>query len=195
MEECFDIVDATSGLPTGDVRPRSQVHREGLYHSAVHVWLVTPDGRLLLQQRAACKDSWPGRWDVSSAGHISAGDTPLPSAARELHEELGLSFDARRFEQLFVHLERQASVQRGAPFINNEFNHVFLISLSAEEAGTLHAGSAAFALQESEVSDVRWEHWREVQRLYATSDPTIVPTSDLVSYSRLFDILQARHPA
>lgn len=35
---------------------------------------------LLLQRRADCKDSWPGLWDISSAGHIAAGDSSLITA-------------------------------------------------------------------------------------------------------------------
>lgn len=50
------------------------------------------DGKaqLLLQKRSAEKDSFPGRFDTSSAGHIQAGDEPEESAIRELHEELGI---------------------------------------------------------------------------------------------------------
>ena len=36
------------------------------------------------------KDSFPGRFDTSSAGHIQAGDEPIESAIRELYEELGI---------------------------------------------------------------------------------------------------------
>ena len=36
------------------------------------------------------KDSFPGRYDTSSAGHIQVGDEPLESAVRELSEELGI---------------------------------------------------------------------------------------------------------
>jgi len=36
------------------------------------------------------KDSFPCRYDTSSAGHIQAGDEPLESAVRELSEELGI---------------------------------------------------------------------------------------------------------
>jgi len=60
---------------------RSEVHRDGDYHRAVHVWIYSEStGELLLQRRADCKDSWPGKWDISSAGHISAGDSSLFSA-------------------------------------------------------------------------------------------------------------------
>ena len=83
-EERFDIVDA-AGAPTGETRPRSEVHALGLRHRAVHVWLLSPrTGELLLQRRADIKDSWPGRWDISSAGHLSAGESSLPTAMREL---------------------------------------------------------------------------------------------------------------
>jgi hypothetical protein len=85
-EEHFDIVDE-SGVPTGVRRPRSVVHAEGLLHRAVHIWLLAPaTGELLLQRRAAVKDSWPDRWDISCAGHLSAGDEYLGAAQRELLE-------------------------------------------------------------------------------------------------------------
>lgn len=48
---------------------------------AVHVWLfVESTQELLVQKRADRKDSWPGLWDISSAGHITAGDTSLLTA-------------------------------------------------------------------------------------------------------------------
>ena len=76
-EERFDVLDA-SGTRTGESRPRSEVHALGLYHRAVHTWLFVPTtGELLLQRRAACKDSWADRWDISSAGHVSAGGESL----------------------------------------------------------------------------------------------------------------------
>lgn len=57
------------------------MHRDGDYHRAVHTWIYAEStGQLLLQLRSDCKESWPGLWDISSAGHISAGDTSLVSA-------------------------------------------------------------------------------------------------------------------
>jgi isopentenyldiphosphate isomerase len=123
-EEYFDVLDETGAL-TGVTAPRSRVHREGLFHRAVHSWLFVPtSGEVLLQRRAACKDSWPGAWDVSSAGHISAGGVSAAAAARELEEEIGLALPSERFEYALTHLERLASVQRGKPFTNNEFNDI-----------------------------------------------------------------------
>jgi len=192
--EHFDVLDAEGKL-TGQTRPRKEVHELGLFHRAVHVWLWAPStGELMLQLRAPIKDSWPGRWDISSAGHISAGETSLPTAVRELEEELGLSFPLERFEFLFTHLEKQASTQRGRPFINNEFNDVYLLTLSAEERSALDPAAAPppFKLQEEEVSAVCWKPLAEVKRMYVEGDPSVVPCSDFASYGRLFDTLEAR---
>jgi isopentenyldiphosphate isomerase len=195
-EEYFDIRDE-AGNVTGEKRLRSEVHALGLLHKAVHVWLWAPStgsagGELLLQRRATVKDSWPGRLDISSAGHLSAGQESLDTAQRELTEELGLTFPAERFEFLFTHLERLASTQRGKPFINNEFNDVYLITLTPEERQRLQPGSSAFVLQADEVSDVVWLPWQQVERMYINGDPDIVPVSDWDSYKRVFDELRRR---
>ena len=91
--EYFDIVDE-SGLPTGEIVSRDIAHRDGIRHRTAHVWVVRPAHAgydILLQKRSRNKDSFPGFFDTSSAGHIPAGSEPLPSALRELKEELGIS--------------------------------------------------------------------------------------------------------
>ena len=91
--EYLDICDE-NGIPTGKTVSREQAHREGILHRTAHVWIArkTPGGHeVLLQKRSLDKESYPGLWDTSSAGHIPAGEEPLPSALREMKEELGLS--------------------------------------------------------------------------------------------------------
>ena len=88
--ELFDICDE-KGEPTGEVMERGMVHHYGKMHRTAHIWIVNrmPDGsyQVLLQKRSKKKDSYPGCYDISSAGHIHAGDSYLPSARRELAEE------------------------------------------------------------------------------------------------------------
>ena len=96
QEEIFDIVDE-KGNPTGKTVSRSIAHKEGIKHRTAHVWIIdknTNPMRVLLQKRAINKDSFPGKLDTSSAGHIHAGDTPCESAVRELSEELGITAKA-----------------------------------------------------------------------------------------------------
>ena len=70
------------------------MHEDGSLHPTVHTWIVRSNNKsgydLLLQKRSACKDSNPGCWDISSAGHVGAGQGYLESAIRELKEELGI---------------------------------------------------------------------------------------------------------
>jgi len=40
-------------------------------------------------------------WDISAAGHVTAGGVPLETAKRELAEELGLEFPDNAFRYLF----------------------------------------------------------------------------------------------
>lgn len=79
--------------------PRSEAHRLGLRHRTSHVWLVPArkNGVLevLLQKRSDEKDSFPGCYDISSAGHIPAGQGFVDSALRELKEELGVTASRR----------------------------------------------------------------------------------------------------
>ena len=87
--ELLDIVDE-KGNPTGETVPREVAHREGIRHRTAHVWIFRRRGgvvQILLQKRSDNKDSDPGCYDISSAGHIPAGSDYIPSAVRELKEE------------------------------------------------------------------------------------------------------------
>ncbi|CAH1451774.1 unnamed protein product [Lactuca virosa] len=162
-EERFDVLTKT-GQKTGISKPRGAVHRDGDYHRAVHVWIFAESTQeLLLQKRADCKDSWPGLWDISSAGHISAGDSSLITARRELQEELGLTLPNDAFELLFVFL--QQSVTNNGNFINNEFDDVYLVTTVSP------IPLEAFTLQESEVSAVKYISIEEYKQALAKEDP------------------------
>lgn len=91
--ELFDIYDE-NGVPLGYAKPRGQVHRDGDWHRSAHIWIFTPDNKILFQRRAASKDTWPGRLDASVGGHYSAGESGGHAVVREVGEELGLTIDA-----------------------------------------------------------------------------------------------------
>ncbi|MFO1435959.1 MAG: NUDIX domain-containing protein [Gammaproteobacteria bacterium] len=85
-EEIFAVVDEFDQVI--DYRPRSVVHRLGLRHRAVHVWVYNPQGEVLLQKRSVRKECFPGLWDSSAAGHVDRGEEH-DCAVRELGEERG----------------------------------------------------------------------------------------------------------
>lgn len=70
--EIFDIIDE-NGNPTGKTVTREKAHTDGIPHRTAHIWIIRKkDGRVqvLFQKRSMNKDSFPGKFDTSSAGHI-----------------------------------------------------------------------------------------------------------------------------
>ncbi len=88
-EEIFDLVNERDEV-VGQA-PRSEVHRRGLRHRAVHVLVFNQRGQVFLQKRSMLKDCYPGAWDSSAAGHLDSGEDYDACAVRELREELGVA--------------------------------------------------------------------------------------------------------
>src|SRR5689334_24881313 len=91
-EEIFDVVNERDEVV--DHKPRSEVHRLGLMHRAVHVMVFNRLGQVFLQKRSMSKDRQPGLWDSSASGHLDQGEAYDACAVRELREEIGLQLRA-----------------------------------------------------------------------------------------------------
>ena len=150
MKEYLDIVDE-NGQPTGEIIDRETAHAKGILHRTSHVWIaIKREGKvqILLQKRAKHKSSFPGCYDISSAGHIPAGDSYEVSAMRELEEELGVKADEK---ELIYCGDRKViwdDVFFGKEFHDRQISRVFLLWLDREEN--------EFILQESEVDGILW---------------------------------------
>ena len=154
--ELFDEI-REDGSRTGVVKERGVVHEDGTLHATVHTWIVRPNDRsgydLLLQKRSEGKDSNPGCWDISSAGHIGAGQETLESALRELKEELGIEACPAQLRKIGTRRCGFESEFYGRPFRDNELSTIFIYQepVSIEN----------LTLQESEVSEVAWTDYNE----------------------------------
>jgi len=91
-QEIFDVVNERDEV-IGQA-PRSEVHRLGLLHRAVHVLVFNAAGQVFLQKRSMTKDRQPGLWDSSASGHVDSGEDYDTCAVRELSEEIGLQLSA-----------------------------------------------------------------------------------------------------
>ena len=114
-EEIFDVVDALDRV-IGQAT-RETVHRDGLFHRAVHVFAFNSTGEIFLQRRAFTKDSAPGLWSSSCSGHVDAGESYEQATLRELVEEIGLTLDP---EALLLRLAVSP-----CPATENEFARVY----------------------------------------------------------------------
>ena len=178
MKECDEFLDVLdkAGNPTGEILSREEVHQRGLWHRTVHLWVLNSQGQVLLQLRAPTVHSDPNRWDISSAGHIPAGEGSLVGAVRELKEELGIDAREEEFEFLFS-TTHQIEVGR---IFDRAYNDIYLIKRDIAPDD--------FKLQAEEVSQVRWIHWTALENLAA--DPQVVDHSP--EYRRLYNILEQR---
>ena len=148
--EWLDIVDE-NGNPTGETVERSYAHRHGIRHRTAHVWIFRRQNghtEILLQKRSDIKDSFPGCYDISSAGHIPAGVDYIPSALRELDEELGLTATEDQLQFCGVKRVSADDCFHGIPYHDRQVTQIYMLWYTPE--------MGAFRLQEEEVSEVRW---------------------------------------
>ena len=148
--EYLDIVDE-QGQPTGEIVSRTLAHTKGIRHRTAHIWIVRRENehfQVLMQKRAMSKDSFPGKYDTSSAGHIQAGDEPLASGLRELAEELGIHAKPEDLEFAGCIHGNFAEEFHGKIFRDNEIAFVYIYQQPVD--------IETLVLQKEEVESVRW---------------------------------------
>lgn len=154
--ELIDIRN-NDGSITGKVKARAQVHTDGDLHATSHVWIVRANKKgsfdILLQKRSSNKDAYPDCYDISSAGHIPAGQDYLTSAIREIKEELGLNVDRTELKFIGMHDGEVKTSFYGKPFHNHELSAVYLYHKELDPR--------KMKLQKEEVQSVKWMDFEE----------------------------------
>jgi isopentenyl-diphosphate Delta-isomerase len=175
--EPLDVLDP-QGEPTGAIKPRGEVHRIGLWHRTVHVWIVNSKNQLLLQKRSQAKESHPGLWDISAAGHITAGDESKTAAIRELKEELGIDAEASELEYLFT--VNQHFEDRSKPFIDNEITDIYLLRKDLD--------IGCVSINKEELDEIKLVGTESLKRELQKSPEEFVEHDE--EYRKLFDRLE-----
>ena len=149
MEELIDVLDE-NGVKTGEVLPRSEIHKKGLWHRVIAVAIVNEKNQILLQQRAYNKDKNAGMWDISVAGHIGTGQDALSAASREINEEvsinLGYKIDIKEFRYMFSY-RTEAKVNEN--YMDRQFYDFFILRQNGLKLKEIK-------VQESEVEQVKF---------------------------------------
>lgn len=170
-KEYFDLLDE-NGNKTGKTKLRNEVHRDGDWHKAVHIWILNNNGDVLLQRRCATKDSNPNMLDISSAGHLSAGDDSLSGAIRELKEELNL--DVKPEDLKFIKTLKRSS-KYTSTFINNEFDDLYILITDKNISDMKY--------QEDEISEIFFVPYKKFKEMVINKQP------DLLMHNEEFEIL------
>ena len=156
--ELIDVLDE-NGVHTGEVLPRKEIHKRGLWHRAIVVAIVNEKNEVLLQQRSEKKDKNAGMWDISVAGHISAGQDSLSAAAREINEEvsvlLGYRTEIKDFRYMISYRKEQVIKE---DYIERQFYDFFILRTSGVDDKTLF-------FQQDEVQAVKFVDLSTIQRM------------------------------
>lgn len=156
---------------------RAEAHAKGRWHASVHIWIVKEPSLILLQKRSEHKDTFPGRWDISAAGHIEAGNSNLNTAQSELAEELGVDLTTMNAEEknntwdgglkyAFTIPAEQAPLG-GC----NAYENVYFLKLNDTDGDDIDH----FKLGEAEVSGIAWKPCIEVLRALNAEDQGYAP--------------------
>lgn len=185
--ELFDLLDE-QGNPTGMVKERSMVHLEGDLHRTAHVWIVRRKQQrwqVLLQKRSKNKDAFPGCYDISSAGHVPAGQEYKESALRELSEELGILAKPQELLEIGQHRGRIESEFYGKPFRNDELSMIYLYANPVDISD--------LKLQASEVEFVIWQDLSEcLEKVSAKDKQYCIWEDELIMLNKY--LLQYKNP-
>ena len=144
LEELIDVLDE-NGTKTGKIVTRKQVHEQGLWHRIIVVAIIDKDGHLLMQQRSKNKAKNPLKWDVSSAGHVSSGQTSTESAIRETQEELGIDINEEELQYILTYKDNSKIEE---DYIDNQIYDCYIVKKDNIDIKDIK-------MQESEVEQVK----------------------------------------
>ena len=148
-QRLLDVIDENDRVI--ETRSRSEIHRLGLLHRDIHVWMFDKDHNIFFQKRGVSV-LWAGLLDSTVGGHLNAGEQYLVAAVRETEEETGISV----LPTDLVFLKKFKSVMnipKGyfPKVINNFIRHLYIYkypvkeSQLKEEKGILGVGFRKFS--------------------------------------------------
>lgn len=157
--ELLDVVDENNNL-TGKIEDKELVHKKGLWHREVAIWIMNNEGKILLQKRASSKKSNPNKWGLT-AGHIDAGESVEDGMHREILEELGI--DIKNFSKIGI--TKIQEKHSNSNMINNYFAYVFFAKVNYKIQD--------YTIQKEELSEVKYITIEELEKLLKIKTKTI----------------------
>ncbi len=156
-EELLDVYDEY-GMETGEALPKSEIHKFGILHRTVQIWLYNGNGGLILQKRALTKKSDPGKWAIPG-GHVDSQEESRVAATRELFEEMGIEKEPD--DLLYLGTIRYVK-QVSDDFMENEIVDVY-ITVTLEDPSEIKLNR--------EVIENKYFSLSDIDRAYSDDDP------------------------
>ncbi|MCT4612520.1 MAG: NUDIX domain-containing protein [Clostridia bacterium] len=161
--EYVDILDELGNL-TGEKISKKEAHKIGLWHRSVWIYILNSNNEILLQKRADSKDAFPGVWDLSVAGHVSAGETYEEAAVREISEEIGIEVNPSKLKLI----DTIKDVWQMDGIDNKEYTNIYFVELDIRVGDLI--------LQVEEVSEAKFISIDEFDKLVKNRDESLIPS-------------------
>ena len=153
----------------GPISKADSHFKAGALHRAFSVLLFNSDGKLLLQQRAHDKITFPSVWANSCCSHPLASQDEMEetdargvkrAAIRKLDQELGISPTSLNIDDFHFVTKMRYSARMNAEWIEREIDHILLIKADVE-----------LNPNDNEVSAVKWVDSDELDAMLVADDP------------------------
>ena len=140
MAEAVLQVDEND-VVVGPMSKADSHYQSGSLHRAFSVLLFNSEGRLLLQQRAHDKITFPSVWANSCCSHPLASEGEMDesnargvkiAAIRKLEQELGISPDSVDINDFHFITKMRYSARMNADWIEREIDHILMIQADVE---------------------------------------------------------------
>ncbi len=174
MAEAVLQVDEND-VVVGPISKADSHYQSGSLHRAFSVLLFNSDGKLLLQQRAHDKITFPSVWANSCCSHPLASAEEMEendalgvkvAAIRKLDQELGIAPDSIDINDFHFITKMRYSARMNADWIEREIDHILMIQADVE-----------LNPNPNEVSAVKWVSAEELDAMLVDddSDDVIAP--------------------
>lgn len=166
MEELIDVLDE-NGNKTGIIKTRKEVHRTGEWHKVAFIFVVNSKGEIILQKRSAEKATNPNKWTASASGHLTAGDSDIEGALRELEEEIGVKAKPDELKYLFTAKLKGKIDDKNISHIQDIY--VLYKDVNIDE----------LVLQEEEVSEAKYVYYKDFEKMIKEENNELVEHDEI----------------
>lgn len=195
-ENCIvlDYNDNAVGAATKKACHLMENINRGLLHRAFSVFAFDAQGRLLLQQRAAEKITFPNLWTNTCCSHPLCVDDELGSsdslkdkvagariaAARKLEQELGITVAESMTKGKFYFLNRiHYAAPSNEPWGEHEIDYIFFYKVNADTELTVNPNP-------NEVQAIDWVTQNDLRAMFKNSKFEFTPWFRIICNSYLF---------
>ena len=175
MEELIDVLD-NQGNKTGIIKKKSDIKKDGDYHRAIAVLVISNNNEILMQKRSSRKRIYPNLWSIFVKGHVQSGETSIDACIRELSEEVGININSSELSYLYTIFEEVIK--------ENFIERIFYDTYILRKDFNLND----ITIQKEELSEIKLVDSNKVISLIENNDKSLVPNYE--DYKKIITYLK-----